>query len=408
MAKVETSDLLHNFTAFVLDPVSEHVVNSVIKNMQIDFAEVKQGGIGAIIEYLKDNRTPKILLADLSDSELPLSDIAKIMESCIPSVKIVTIGSRNDVGLFRDLKAMGVSDYITKPLNNIILRKAIEIASGFDKGYVEKIGKMFYFVSVVGGAGSTTVASNVGWLLTNRHFKRAAILDMYFLYGTVNLMLDIKADNAYLDILESQEKVDDYFVETIFKKYDQRLYYLGGLVDLLRGSHVNGDAFESLINIIKRQFNYTLVDAQREIGGANRVCMKKSDGFVVVIEMSVAAAQNAVRMLEFLESDQSGKRIFIVANKVGLSVGGALSKEAFEKIINRRIDCVMPLDETVALAAANIGQPLVMSGSPLTDMLENLTDNIVGKVDNQKDAQITEGAKKGFNVFGKIMSKFKK
>ncbi|MDR0631737.1 MAG: AAA family ATPase [Holosporaceae bacterium] len=384
---VSSSDLPHNLIGFVGDPVSEQIINNVIKNSGMTYSEVRQGTLADIIEFLKNNRTPKVLIVDISDYELPLGDITKIREHCTPNVNIIAIGSKNDVGLFRDLMAMGVSDYLVKPLNDSLLRHAVEVARGSFNEYVEKTGKMIYFVSSVGGAGTTTATANVGWILANRHFKRTLVMDMDFLFGTTNLMLDIKAENAYLDILESPDKIDDYFTETIIKKCDQRLHYLGGLVDLLKGVNTDLDAFETLVNLVKKQFNYLLVDSQRDFDGINKVCMKKADSFVIMSEMSVASAHNTMRILEFLHTDQPEKKVVIAANKVGLSSRGALTKESFERVIGKKINYTMPLDEGVTLAAANIGQPLVVSASPLTDVLEDLTNDILGKKESQDIAR---------------------
>ncbi|MCR5225478.1 MAG: AAA family ATPase, partial [Alphaproteobacteria bacterium] len=247
---------------------------------------------------------------------------------------------------------------------------------------VVKTGKMIQFISSVGGAGATTAAANVGWILSNKHFKRTLLMDIDFLYGTANLMLDLKTENAYLDILESPDKIDDYFVETILRKHGNRLYYLGGLVDLVRGVNVDIDAFEAMLDIIKRQFNYILIDSQREISAINKLCMDKTDAFIILTEMSVSSAQNTARLLEYLNTTQQKKKVSIVANKVGLSSGGALPKESFEQVIDRKIDYIMPLDEGLALAAANIGQPVAASGGSLAASLEEITDDILGKRDN--------------------------
>ncbi|MDR2781784.1 MAG: AAA family ATPase [Holosporaceae bacterium] len=391
MSKISSSDLTYNIVGFVCDPVSEQIINNVIKNLGIAYSVVFRGQLTDVIDFLKENRTPKILIIDISDSELPLGEISKIKEFSAPNVNILAIGSRNDVGLFRDLMEIGILDYLIKPLNNSLLSRSVEKASGTTKKYVEKKGKMIQFISSVGGAGSTTAVANVGWILANRHFKRTIAMDMDFFYGTVHLMLDVKTESAYLDILESPDKVDDYFVETILKKCDQRFYYLGGLVDLLRDINIDIRAFEALMDLVKRQFNYLLVDSQRELNNVNRVCMEKSDGFVVMVEMSIASAQNTMRILEMLRSSQHDKKIIVVANKVGLSSIGALTKESFEKIIDKKIDYIMPLDENVALAAANIGQPLAMSNGPLTNVLEDLANDILGKRENQEIAQaVTE------------------
>jgi pilus assembly protein CpaE len=387
MEKANSSDLPHNLVGFVNDPVSQQIIANIISSMNMSYSESLQGSISDVIEFLKTNRTPRILVVDISDSELPLGDIVKIKEHSTPDLNIIAVGSRNDVGLFRDLKKMDVCDYLVKPLSNDLLHRTVESVNAASNEYIAKTGKMIQFISSVGGAGATTIATNIGWILANRHFKRTVIMDMDFLYGTANLLLDIKTERSYLDLLESSDRVDDYFTETILKKHGQRLYYLGGLVDLVRGIGVDLEAFEALMNLIKKQFNYLLMDTQRDISEINKICMNKADNFVIIVEMSVASASNTARMLEFLNSSQSGKNVTIVANKVGLSNRGALAKELFEKVVERKIDYLIPLDESVTLAAANIGQPLVISSSPLTEILESLTDDILGKKESENIAK---------------------
>lgn len=390
------SDLPHNLVGFACDPVSEQIIWNVIKEKNMAYSEARSGGIEDIIAFLKTNRTPKILIVDISNSELPLSDINKIKEFSSPNVNIIVIGGRNEVGLFRDLLSVGVVDYIVKPLSNTMLIRAIDEANGQQRN-TEKTGKVVYVVSSVGGAGATTSTINIAWILANHHFKRTLVMDTDFLYGTANLMLDLKAENAYLDLLESPDKIDDYFVETILRKYEQRLYYLGGLADLVRGVVVDIEAFTALMDLVKHQFNYVLLDAQRDVSPINRVCMSRADSFLIMVEMTLASAQNTARLLEFLTTDQGGKKVTIVANKVGLSASSALTREAFEKVIDRPIDYVLPLDESVALAAANIGQPLAMSGGPLTDVFEVITDDILGKNESVEVAKALR-EKEGTNI----------
>ena len=398
MAK-SISELPHNLMAFVNDPVSEQVIWNVIKEMNMAYAEAKMGSITDALEFLKANRSPKVLIVDVSNSELPLGDVEKVKEFSAPNISIIVIGSRNEVGLFRDLKAAGVVDYIVKPLGNTLLRKAIEQANGLKKE-VQKEGKLIHVMSATGGAGATTVVANVGWLLANRRFKRTLVMDLDFLYGTTNLLLDVKTENAYLDILESPDKIDDYFTETILRKCTQRLYYLGGLCDLVRGVHADIEAFEVLMTTLKKQFNYILVDAQRDQNEINRISMEKADSFIIMVEMTMASAQNAARLLEFLLIKYGNKKIIIIDNKNGLSSAGAITKESFEEVIGRKIDYVMPLDETITLAAANIGQPLVVSEGPLTEILDAVTDDVLGKNENQAIVQaISE--RKGFS-FDKV------
>lgn len=391
----DLSDLPHNLMAFVSDPVSEQIIWNVIGEMNMAYSECKMGGVDDALDFLQNNRSPKVLIIDVSNSELPLGDIQKIKESSTPNMAIIVVGTANDVGLFRDLRALGVVDYIVKPLNNILLRRSIEIANGA-KIEVNKTGKLIYVVGSVGGAGATTLAVNTAWLLANNRYKRTLIMDLDFQYGTANLLIDLKAENAYLDILESPDKIDDYFTETILRKCSQRLQYLGGLCDLVRGVVADIPTFEALVDILKKQFNYVLVDAQRYIDPITRTTMKKADSFVILVEMSVSSAQNTARLLELIATECPNKKIMVVENKSGLSSSGAISKESFEGVIGRKIDYVMPLDETITLAAANIGQPLVASDGPLTSVLNDIADDVLGKNENQAIAKAI-AEKEGFN-----------
>lgn len=416
MSKTLGTSLPHNLMGFVSDPVSEKIIDNVIKEQNMAYSEIMLGNTNDVIEFLKENRTPKVLIVDISDSELPLSDIIRIKDHSTPSLNIITIGNRNDVGLFRDLMQADVVDYLVKPLNNVILKRAIDKANGIQTGVLDsKTGKMIYCVSSVGGAGCSTAATNIAWILANRHFKRTALIDMDFAFGTANMLLDLKAENSYLDILESSDKIDEYFIETILKKHGTRLYYLGGLINLARGiNHVDAKAFSTLIDIMKKQFNYLIVDGHRDLNHLNKICINKSNSYVLMAEMSVASAQNTARFLEYLTIENAVKKVLVVANKTGFSSRGAISREAFERVISRPIDYVLPVDEVMTLAAANIGCPLAESDSSVTTILEDISDDILGKKESKKliDAMAKQSAmsidqlkEKVFDVVNEISKK---
>ncbi|GHT94007.1 hypothetical protein FACS1894122_10160 [Alphaproteobacteria bacterium] len=308
MAGDNSDGLPYNLVGFVTDPVSKQVIMTLVKDLNIGYTEVINGATDEAVEFLKKNRSPKIVILDISNSELPMSDIVKVRELGAPSMNIIAIGSKNDVGLFRDFLSIGISDYLVKPINTVLLKKAIDDAnSGHKLEFKWKVGKLIYFLSTVGGAGSTTASVNIAWIMSNRHFRQTLMMDMNSLFGTVHLMLDMGAESSYLDLLESPDKIDEYFVETILKKYDNRLFYLGGLEDLMSDSEPNIEAFSTLLDLTKKQFNYIVVDAPRDVSGVARIAIQKADIVVLVVEMSVASAQNTARILEFLNADRVRK-----------------------------------------------------------------------------------------------------
>src|SRR3954471_24793780 len=86
---------------------------------------IMRGGIAKAIEFLSEQRSPHLLMVDISGIDLPLSQIQMLSEVCEPGTNVVALGDHNDVGLYRDLVDAGVSNYIVKPLTRELLAKAL-------------------------------------------------------------------------------------------------------------------------------------------------------------------------------------------------------------------------------------------------------------------------------------------
>jgi hypothetical protein len=129
--------------------------------------QIVRGGIAKAIDYLNEQRSPHVLLVDISGVDLPLSQIHILADVCEPGTRVIAIGDHNDVGLYRDLQEAGVSNYIVKPLTRELLAKALtpKTNSGDMGRAALKLGKMVSFVGARGGVGTTTLSANLAWHL---------------------------------------------------------------------------------------------------------------------------------------------------------------------------------------------------------------------------------------------------
>lgn len=370
-----------NLVSFVCDQAAKEVIDATIKEMGLGYTESFIGEIDDIFNYLKDKKTPKIVLLDISNSELPMSDLTKISEICSPEVHIIVVGSKNDVGLFRELLRFGVDDYLSKPLTTEILKKAISnITVGVDAydNTESRNGKIITFIGAKGGVGTTTLSANSSWMLANKFFKRTLVVDCDFQFGDLSLFLDLKTENSYLDVLESSDKIDDYFVETILQKHGPKLYYLGGLSDITRNIEHDPESFSIIIDSVRKQFNYIICDMPCYFDTITKVVLSKTKFFVLVAELSMASAQNTMRILELLKQEARGKKVIVVINNVGKYVRGAVGKDEFEKVINMPISHMIPFDEYTPLGAANVGQPVASLSSSMNPSLEEIIQDMLG------------------------------
>src|SRR5471032_2096284 len=152
-----------DFIAFVFDKKTEQVLKSYVLEQAMPHTYIAIGGVNEAIAYLaKLDRSPLFLLVDLHDSVMPLSDLGRLAEVCEPSVQVVALGERNDVGLFRSLLKLGVRDYLVKPLTVELLKRTVSSTEGkINPVVLARAGKMIAFVGSRGGVGVTTIGLNL-------------------------------------------------------------------------------------------------------------------------------------------------------------------------------------------------------------------------------------------------------
>jgi CheY-like chemotaxis protein len=100
---------------------------------------------------------PALLVVDLDAFADPIPAIAWLAEACNANIRVLALGSDNDAGLFRDLLALGVGDYLVKPVAAAALAAALRPLA--DESATTR-GSLIAVIGSRGGCGTTTVATS--------------------------------------------------------------------------------------------------------------------------------------------------------------------------------------------------------------------------------------------------------
>jgi pilus assembly protein CpaE len=389
--------------ACVCDQETEEVMRLVpVQNYDLKYEGIVVG-IKEAIKYLKSNRSPRILIIDLSQSDLPINDIASLSEVCEPGVEVIAIGIRNDVGIFRELVKLGIRDYLVKPLTtthiirsieNIVLRnKVTQTSSSFSK-----FGKIVSFIGTHGGAGVTTLAVNCAWLMSEKHSRRISLIDPDLQLGTISQFLDLEISASLQEILEAPERIDDSLIDRFMTQYSPHLMVMCGQTSLEESQNINPEVFDPIIQSMLGNFHYTIFDLPRSFSnGINLHILGNSNIIVLVTDLSIVGLKDSHRYLEIFKRHRTtDQQVFIIVNKKGEYHAGEIEMEDFEKALNHKIDLVIPFNSHQPLQALTKGIPFVSqeTSSALTDSLIQLTDKIMGRETTPKTS-----IKKLFNLF---------
>jgi pilus assembly protein CpaE len=368
------------FLAFVGDDDTYAVVDQVVGEMMLPHAAIRQGGVMEAITHLGELRSPKLILIDVSSSDLRLSDINALADVCEPGVTVVAVGERNDCGLFRDLLQHGVADYLVKPITPALLQKAILSAteqSGVVKGN-HKLGKLVAVSGTRGGVGATTVAASVAWLIAQERRRRVSLVDLDLQFGTVALSLDLEPSHGLREALENPNRIDGLFMDRVLIQHSERLFVLSAEESPDETLLLDYGAVELLMTELRNKFHYVVVDLPRTTSACTLQVLQSATDLILVTDLSLAGMRDTMRVAGMLPTTNAACNAFLVANRCGEHKQGEMPRAEFEKGVGRKLDLVLPFDARTVAAATNFGQAVAATKGPVAGGLRQITAQLCG------------------------------
>jgi pilus assembly protein CpaE len=374
------SGLRDPFSAFVSDDATAEMLRPIAVEHGWSPEKVNKGGLRNAVQSLSVAASPSILFVDLSESGDPLSDINALAEVCEPGTVVIAAGQVNDVRLYRDLVASGIQDYLLKPFSPDQLRDAFANAqltiSGprLNESANERPNVAAAVIGVRGGVGASTVASSLAWLMGDKAGRSTALLDLDVHFGTGALGLDLEPGRGLTDAIENPSRIDGLFIERAMVRANDKLCVLSAEAPINQSMLTDGSAFYQLQEEIRHAFEGTVIDLPRHMLVQHPHLVNEVQAVVVVVEFTLAATRDAIRILSWLKANAPQARVIVVANKT-LASGQEVTRKDFEHSIERKVDIILPHDPKTAIQAAKLGQPLakatksVKMSQPLNQLL---------------------------------------
>jgi pilus assembly protein CpaE len=379
--ELDTDEATHLLTATAIEPVLRIAAGRlpVMAFVDADTERVLQassllpgrnqiirGGITKAIDYLNEQRSPHLLLVDISGVDLPLSQIHILADVCEPGTKVIAIGDHNDVGLYRDLQEAGVSHYIVKPLTRELLTKTLTPnPNSGDMGRATlKLGKMVSFVGARGGVGTTTLAANLAWHLANRQSRRVVLVDLDLQNGGCALLFNINPTPGLRDALANPLRLDHLLLDRIMTQYDERLFVLSGEEPLHENVQFTVSAVEALFSVLRSQFHYVIVDVPRLLLPPYRRALEIADRRVIVVDQTMHSMRDAVRLKKMFGdtgavekasdlAERAEHRSMFVVSRVGETGHHGLSLREVNNVLQVKPTSLIPFLPSLVTPAAH-------------------------------------------------------
>jgi pilus assembly protein CpaE len=361
-------------------------VQGIIRELQLEDELNLEPTLDAALRRIREGGAPRVLILDLSDSTAPIAELSAARSVGGPDLKVLALGTVNDVGLFRDLLSAGASDYLVKPVSRealaIGLEKRMSSASG---GAGAGLGQVVAFIGSRGGVGTTTSAVAFAWLLAEQHKHSTVLVDLDLHFGTVALNLDADPGSGLCEALEQPSRIDALFVDRATVKVSETLRTLAAEAAVAETLMIDAGAIDVLLYELRRKFQWVIIDLPRWVTPTQRVVLGAASRVVIMCERSLAGLRDTIRLQTLMREHAPQTQVLLV--DAGASGERAtVGKGEFEKAVGKTLDASLSHDAKSAGAATNAGQPLPVAAprSPVVREIEQLITTLAGTGETQK------------------------
>ena len=367
--------------AFVADAASEQAMQLFLADLKMPRDAVRRGGVAKAMQFLAANRSPAVLIVDISGIELPVSEVNRLAEACEPNVTVIAIGERNDVALYRDLMRAGVTDYIVKPLTRELIRNSYKNATGnVEREQIsKKLGKPIVFIGTRGGVGTTTLAVNTAWHLAEKMGRRVALVDLDLQNGDCPLMLNVKPSSGLREALENPLRIDGVFLDRALSRYGERLFVLGSEEPLVDELRFKPNAIEHLLTALREQFHYIIIDLPRTPTDLAHRALDLAAARVVVSDLTMRSLRDTVRIQNGFNRQDGSQPSLLVINRLGERGRAEIRLKEFIGAVGGDVSLTVPFRPRECAAAANSGRPVASKSSALAGAAAQLAAELTGQ-----------------------------
>jgi pilus assembly protein CpaE len=345
--------------AFCESVEASAVVAEAAADRRMAKAQVKQnaGGAAAALEAYRNAVTPNVIVLEApADRSLLIAQLEELADHCDPGTKFVVLGRANDVALYRQLMARGISEYIVPPFEVVDFIHAI--SQLFHAPGAKPLGRVVAVVGAKGGVGASTVAHNLAWSLASAVDKATIIADFDLAFGTAGLDYNQDPAQTVADAVFAPERVDTVLVDRLLCKCgDNNLNLLAAPGVLDRPLDFSETAFDTLIDAMRASTPWIVVDLPHLWSGWVRRTLIAADDVVVVAAPDLANLRNAKNVVDALKGARPNDHPpHLVLNGVGMLRRPEIAAAEFAKTVELKPIAVIPHDAKLFGGAANNGQ----------------------------------------------------
>jgi CRP-like cAMP-binding protein len=229
-----------------------------------------------------------------------------------------------------------------------------------------------------GGAGTTTLATNLAVALAQRTPEGVALLDLNVLFGHVPVLLNVMPRTSVATMSAvSLRQMDRENLEFYLTRHaESSLRVMNGTLRPEQAELVTTDHVKAAIEVARQHFVHVIIDVERSFSEVNLTCIESTDNLLVICTPERGSLDNLRETQRIFREllHLPGEPMQYVLNHP--TPYASVSPETLETQLGIRLVGSIPFGGDAPARAALEGQPLVTRWphSPTSKSINRLAD----------------------------------
>ncbi|MBF0545709.1 MAG: AAA family ATPase [Candidatus Riflebacteria bacterium] len=246
-------------------------------------------------------------------------------------------------------------------------------------------GQIICFFNVKGGAGKSVISANTALMLKKSYRKKVVLVDLNLCFGDQPIILNLPNEKNFFELSRIRPPMNFEKIQTQLTVHPTGLRVLFSPPLPEQGAQIRIDFVEQVLEILKDNFDFVIVDTQNQFGDLEIKTLELSDMIFLMTTMELTFIKNTKLIIDLLQKLKIPReKVKVVLNRAFKSLG--LEPSQVEVSLRYAISHFIPSEGEIVIPSVNTGTPFVMQkkleGSPLIVALEKICSRLVGEDPN--------------------------
>ena len=321
---------------------------------------------------------PDVIVMDINMPGMDGVAAAEIISQRLPTSPIIMMSVHGEAEQLKRAISAGAREFLVKPFSGD------EFSTSIRRVYERELGRRTQFqasfpaqppasapleegdhhviaiFSPKGGAGRTTIATNLAVALHRETGARVCLMDANFQFGDVGVLLNLNPKNSSIaDAVEAGEPDGD-IIDSVTIDHSTGIRVLLAPPAPEGADLVTPPYVRKIVEHLRAVNDYVVIDLPSGLSDHSLAVMDVADTIVVLAALEITTIKNVRLFLEVADQlEYSRSKVRLVINRADTAQGIRIAD--VEASVRRPIDGTLVSDGRLSVLAVNRGVPFVVS-----------------------------------------------